>query len=173
MDDVDSIMGTGFMVPTLMSRLWDGFDKSEAWERLIRKFSAVEPVLEEGVELSEPRGKQYAGDMLGFVRFARLYLEMALLVVRAGKSYVAVQEMKRNRNQKERFDMDTCNAYLTETVECLDEAVCILEQAARIWTGTVRDASDLGSLIGLNVYGLDWLRGKADQIRLESELWSM
>ena len=173
MDDVDAIMGTGFMVPTLMNRLWSGFDKSEVWMRLIGKFNAVEPLLEEGLELSEPRGKQYAGDMLGFVRFARLYLEMAVLVVRASKSYSAVQEMKRNRNQSARFDLDTCNAHLTDTVACLDDAICILEQAARIWADTVRDASDLGSLIGLNVYGLDWLRGKADEIRLESELWSM
>ena len=174
MDDVDAILGTGFMMPTLMSRLWHGFDKTQHWKRLIRKFSAIEPLLEDGVQLSEPRGKQYAGDMLGFVHFARLYLEMALLVRQASKNCGAVHKMKRSWDRKkERFDMDVCNQHYTDAVQNLDEAVRLLEQATRIWADTVRDASDLGTLIGLNVYGLDWLRGKADEVRLESELWSM
>ena len=82
--------------------------------------------------------------------------------------------MKRSWDRKkERFDMDVCNQHYTDAVQNLDEAVRLLEQATRIWADTVRDASDLGTLIGLNVYGLDWLRGKADEVRLESELWSM
>ncbi len=173
MDDVDASFGTGFMMPTLMTRFWHGFDKSEAWKRLIKKFGAIAPLLEQGVELSEPRGKQYAGDMLAFVRFAQLYLEMALCVLQAGRSYSAVHEMKRNWDRKEPFDMDICNQHYEEAVQSLDEALGTLEQATHVWADTVRDASDLGSLIGLNVYGLDWLRGKADEIRLESELWSM
>ena len=39
----------------------------------------------------------------------------------------------------------------------------------RIWADTVCDPTDIRSLVGLNVYGLDWLRGTAGDVRIESE----
>jgi hypothetical protein len=48
-----------------------------------------------------------------------------------------------------------------------------MEAAVRLWADACRDATDRGTLAGLNTYDRDWVRGKADEMRLQSELWSI
>ena len=67
--------------------------------------------------------------------------------------------------------MDSYNTTMRQSASHLAEATATLEQATRIWADSIRDQTDRGSLLGLNVYGLDWLRGKADEVRMQSEHW--
>jgi hypothetical protein len=55
----------------------------------------------------------------------------------------------------------------------LEDAEARMEAAVRLWADACRDATDRGTLAGLNTYGRDWVRGKADEMRLQSELWSI
>lgn len=41
------------------------------------------------------------------------------------------------------------------------------------WSVSGPIPADRGTLAGLNTYGRDWVRGKADEMRLQSELWSI
>ena len=108
--------------------------------------------------------------MLGFVQFARFFLESASAVGQARVQFDAGQALKpTTKNAK--FDVTKYNQIFRQSAKTLEDAVTSLEKATRIWADTVRDPTDIGSLVGLNVYGLDWLRGKADDVRIESEHW--
>lgn len=170
--DVNRLMGVGFMLPHLLMRFWSSEGDHETWQKLIDRYATIEPVLQRAVDASEPRGRRFAGDMLALVRFAGLYLRTAQLVRGAFLSREAAQALKPTP-RRPAFDLTAYNAHADDAVRQLDEAVATLEQATRVWASKVRDAADRGSLVGLNVYGLDWLRGKADEVRLETELWSV
>jgi hypothetical protein len=68
--------------------------------------------------------------------------------------------------------MDTYNGHMHAAVDHLETAIELLEQAVRVWADQVSDAPDVGTLVGLNVYALDYLRGKTDEVRMESEIWA-
>ena len=146
---------------------------NRGWSRAFRRqgrFWSWEPYLQTGLELSEPRGKSFLSSMLGFVQFARFFLESACAVGQAGVQFDAAQALKpTTKNAK--FDVTKYNQIFRQSAKTLEDAVTSLEKATRIWADTVRDPTDIGSLVGLNVYGLDWLRGKADDVRIESEHW--
>ena len=175
LEDINAVIGTGFMMPRLVAKFWrDGFymqDYAKTWQKLIRNFATIEPHLEQAVALSEPRGRQYAQDVLAFVRFARLFLQTAILVGRGRQCFDAAQALIPVGRGNKPFDLDRYNTTIRQSASHLAEATATLEQATRIWADSIRDQTDRGSLLGLNVYGLDWLRGKADEVRMQSEHW--
>ncbi len=176
--DANAVIGAGFMMPHLVAKYWryaiDGEVKQTitTFPLLIEQYSAIEPVLDQALAASEPRGKQYAGDILAFTRFARLYCRSILAVYRAGMSFVKAEKLEGSCGSSDRTAIDRYDNLRCEVAELLQQALADLEQATQIWSDSVRDRTDVGSLLGLNVYGLDWLRGKADEARLRSEVWA-
>ena len=175
LEDANTVIGTGFMMPRLISKFWtDGFhrrDDDKTWQKLIPSYEAIEPHLERAEALSEPRGRKYAGDLLAFIRFAALFLRTAILVTGARESFDAARALAKAPRGRKPFDVSGYNAIMRQSAAQLADATATLERATRIWADSVRDPTDRGSLLGLNVYGLDWLRGKADEVRLQSEHW--
>jgi hypothetical protein len=131
----------------------------------------IEPHIEAALQLSAPRGKQFVGDLLAFVRFGGLFIQTAILIHQARLRYDAVQKMKAAAGRGGKFDVTMHNDEMRQAARLLANAVDRLEDATAIWAGSVRDQTDIGSLVGLNAYGLDWLRGKADEVRIHSEHW--
>ena len=174
LEDADRVIGTGFMMPRLMQKFWIEPERIKAcdstWRKLIKEYAAIEPYLETGLKLSEPRGKSFVSSMLGFVQFAGLFLESACAVGQARVQFDAAQALKPT-TENGKFDVSKYNRIMRQSAETLGDAVTALEKATRIWADTVRDPTDIGSLVGLNAYGLDWLRGKADDVRIQSEHW--
>ena len=181
LEDANAVIGTGFMMPRLISKFWtDRFymrNYGEIWQKLILSYAAIEPHLQRAESLSEPRGRQYASDVLAFVRFARLFLQTAIQVEEGRTCYDAAQALKKpstgTRKKAKPFDLDGYNSQMRASAHHLATATDTLERATRIWADRVRDPTDRGSLLGLNVYGLDWLRGKADEVRMQSEHWGL
>lgn len=177
LDDANAAIGVGFMMPHLVAKYWrNGLEKpNPKWlktmDRLIAAYRRIEPVVAKALAASEPRGRQYAGDVLAFVQFARLYCLCVRDVHLGGIAYAAVEAMDQPSKARKTHTIDQYNEQLCLAAKLLAGALENLEQATRLWADTVRDATDIGSLLGLNVYGLDWLRGKADEIRLRSEIW--
>lgn len=175
LEDANTVIGTGFMMPRLIAKFWTdgcyGSDYGKTWQKLIRSYATIEPHLARAESLSSPRGRWYVADVLAFVRFARLFLQTTVLVVEARHSYDAAQTLVSTPRGNKPFDVSGYNMTLRTAARQLAEATALLEQATRIWADSVRDPTDRGSLLGLNVYGLDWLRGKADEVRMQSEYW--
>jgi len=180
LEDVNQLFGAGFMMPHLLTKYWMNADDEDGsrigqdrLKRLQRRISPIEMQLERARAASRPAGERFAADLLAFIRFVSQYLQTIRLILKARRSYDAAHTLRTGSQSPTPFDLTRRNAHLREAVEQLDGAVESLEGATRHWADCVRDAADRGSLVGLNVYGLDWLRGKADEVRLESELWSM
>lgn len=167
---LSKLVGISFLMPGLLRRIWlkpDAFSVAPV-RRLIREYDKVLSDLSSAARQSRGRqGQQYVGDLAAFVRFARLYLLAVLEIVAARKSYDLAERSK----ARQPFDIDGFDDEIRNSAKQLERAVQILEEALAEWAKAVRDPSDLGTLAGLNVYGLDFLRGKADEVRLRSEHW--
>lgn len=181
LDDVNHMMGTGFMFPPLLSKFWGELhpgrihpDAVRTWGRLIAAYLRAEPHLEAAIAVaSTPAGRQYAADHLAFVRFARLFLQTAQRIRRARLCYSAATALKPTEGGRRPFDIDGYDKLLREAAERLENAVAGFEPAVRLWAGSVRDANDRGSLVGINAYGLDWLRSMARVVRGEADCWNV
>ena len=178
LEDTDAVIGTGFMMPNLIAKFWvPGFFDAgyrANWKTLMRGYDVAIVALEHGVALSEPRGQQYAGDLLAFVRFARAFVQTATQVNDARGHYDDAEALIEARGSRSgQFDVDGYDAAIVAAAAKLNEAMRTLEKATRLWADAVRDPTDRGSLLGLNAYGIDWLRGKADEVRMMSEHWGL
>ena len=173
--EFDLVIGTGFMMPRMTLKFWEDWpyvvDYFPVWEKSVESLGKIEPHIEAALHLSAPRGKQFVEDLLAFVRFGKLFMETAILIHQARLRYDAAQNLKTSAGRGGKFEVATHNDEMRQSARLLASAVDRLEAATAIWAGSVRDQTDIGSLVGLNAYGLDWLRGKADEIRIHGEHW--
>lgn len=177
--DVNAVCGTGFMVPHMMSKYWEPFDAfweqtdyTRGWARLIAHYEKIETQFAKAIAVCAPRGAAFLEKMLMYVRFNRLFIESTTQVRHGRRRYEQARRVPRPRGRREKFDMDTYNGHMHAAVDHLETAIELLEQAVRVWADQVSDAPDVGTLVGLNVYALDYLRGKTDEVRMESEIWA-
>jgi len=149
LENTNSVIGTGFMMPRLISKFWtDGFygrDYGKTWKKLIGSYEAIEPHLERAEALSAPRGRRYTADTLAFIRFAPLFLRTAILVAEARGSFDAAGALVDAPRGRRPFDVSGYNATMRRSARQLAEATATLERATRIWADSVRDPTDRGS----------------------------
>ena len=167
--DTDSSGNLGFMMPNLLHRIWEHTleNSQPVLRRLIRRYDRTLAPLHAALDVAEPRGASYIRNTICWVEFAREYLGVVLLVDRARACFDRAREV---RGDSVPFDIEQFDLLLIESARHLQDAVEQLDAAIRIWARHgVQDPSDRATLAGFNVYGLDYLRGKAINARIMAE----
>jgi hypothetical protein len=167
--DTDSLDSLGFLMPNLLQKIWIHTlgDQKRAMKRLLRRYEKMMPPLEEALAASESRGEWYVHNLIAWIEFAREYIEVCF---RVDKAKACISEALEVRGDSIPFDIERFDLLIIEASGLLDDAVLRLEAAIRIWARHgVCDPSDRATLVGFNVYALDFLRGKATDIRISSE----
>ena len=160
----NSLMGLGFMWPSLYSKHWEpGTRPDPAWREYTERLAPVEAHLERALERCAPRGRQLVDNYLHFIRFAGLFLRALDLIRQARAMYDRAQEAWEAR------DHVAYHPLIGGASDLLFRAESASEEALRTWAAQVADPTDLGSLAGLNAYGHDWLRGKCTEVYWESQ----
>lgn len=164
----NGMMGLGFMWPSLYSKHWQpGTRPDPAWQEYMARLGPVIEHLERAVDRSAPRGRRLVGNYLCFVRFAGLFLHAMDLIRQAREAYDQAREKREAR------DHVAYHPLITRSSDLLSAAEEASERALRMWVEQVADATDLGSLAGLNAYGHDWLRGKSVEVYWESQCYGL
>jgi hypothetical protein len=169
LDETDKLVGIGFLMPTLMRRRWETplGEQVPIVDRLIDVYEQVVTKLRAGLDRSAPRGRSYLQNMIAYVAFGRRYLLVIKDVDRARRCYDRARD---ERAKGAAADIDVVDEGLREASARLDAAVGRLRDAMQLWDEhAVADPSDRGTLAGLNVYALDYLRAKATEVRLIAE----
>lgn len=167
--DADRTVPAGFLMPSLLRLRWtEPLPCPKAvFTRLIRRYEEALRPMRRALAVSEPRGRAFVRNMATHVDFSRRYLGVLLLIDEARQCYHAAAAEKQNGR---RFDIERHDKLYIECADLLEQATQRLEEALRLWADdAVQDPSDRGTLVGLNVYGLDYLRGKAHEMRLMAE----
>jgi hypothetical protein len=167
--DTDILDSLCFTMPNLMHKVWIHTlgDQKRVMKRLLRKYEEMMPPLEEALVASESRGEFYIHNVRAWVEFAREYIQVCFLV---DKSKACFNKAAEVRGDSVPFDIERFDLLLIESADLLDDAVLRLEAAIRIWARHgVQDPSDRATLVGFNVYALDFLRGKATEMRISAE----
>ena len=165
----DKTIGLAFMMPNLLRKYWaeELGDLRPAVKRLRRHYERILPLVRAALEQSEPRGKSYVRNALTWIEFATDYLDVVLEVDRARDCFYQAREV---RGKGHSFDIERFDLLLIESADRLQKALHQLEAAMRLWARHgIHDPSDRATLAGLNVYALDFLRGKTNEVRLIAE----
>ena len=162
----NSLMGLGFMWPSLYSKHWEpGTRPDPAWQEYTAHLAPVEAHLKRALAQCAPRGRKLIDNYLHFVRFAGLFVRTSDLIRQARAAYDQAQEAWKAR------DHVAFHPLIGSASDLLFQAQAASEEALRIWAAQVADPTDLGSLAGLNAYGHDWLRGKCVDVYWESQCY--
>jgi hypothetical protein len=163
-DAANSLMGAGFMFPSLYHKYWhQGAAPDPAWRDYIQRLLPIRERLEIALSRCEPRGQKLLSNYLNFVVFAAQFLEAMDLIRQAREVYDQAQE------QKTAGDALAFHPLITRAATLLGMAEQASEQALNTWAAQSADPTDTGTLAGLNAYGHDWLRGKRVEVYWESQ----
>lgn len=161
-------MGFLFPVPTMMQKHWTATDGPRpGWDILRDYYREALPMVLAARAKSRPEGYSYLDQLAGQLRFGIDYIETVQQVRRARLTYESARKAfaaKDSTGYGERME---------ETNRQLGDALKLLKQAISSWAGVVRDPSDLGALAALNTFCLDYLKGVAHQVYLQSQMWEM
>lgn len=167
--DTDSLDSLGFTMPNLMHKIWTRRlgNQTRAMKQLQRRYEEMTPFIEKAIAVSEPRGIFYLRNIRAWTEFSREYLGVCLRVDQARER---LDEAAKIQGKRVPFDIERFDLLMIESSDLLARAVRNLEDAIRIWARDgVCDPSDRSTLVGFNAYALDFLRGKATEIRICSE----
>jgi hypothetical protein len=169
---VDATIPLGFLTPGLLKRVWDdpGAQPKPQWEKLVRVYTAVLALLDEADAVTAPRGKRYIASWIGYVGFARRYLQTAQYVCRARQARAQADALA---SKGRAAVIDAYDRALTDAADHMAQAAVLMEQAVKCWRDGLCDPSDRGVLAGINVWGLDYVRAKADELRQDAEYWGL
>ena len=165
-EDSNAMIGQGFMWPSLYSSQWyAGAEPVAEWSAYMESLEQIEDTLREALGKTAPRGRRLVCNYMTFVRFARQFVEMKNTIRAARMKYDAAKVIGK------RGDLLEYHPVIGQASDLLFEAVAQSERAIRTWASQVADATDAGSLAGLNAYGHDWLRGLAVKVYWQSQCY--
>lgn len=172
-DLVDATIPLGFLTPGLLKRAWDEGESGPKREldKLISIYSGVVVLLDKAAKVSAPRGKRYVESWRAYIAFAWRYLEAVQCVRRSRQARAQAEKLAGGGGRAAVIDeYDRC---LTLSSQHMAAAATRMEEALRLWRDGIRDPSDRGMLAGLNAWGLDFVRGKASELRQDAEYWGL
>lgn len=160
----NAMMGVGFMWPSLYRKYWEpGTKPDPAWQEYIVRLGPIEHHLRAALAKTAPRGRHLVENYLSFIVFARQFVGSMDGIRRARAAYDEAQEKRKTG------DDFVYNPLIRRASDSLFEALAASETALMTWTRLMADPTDLGTLVGLNAYGHDWLRGKCTEVYWESQ----
>ncbi len=161
-------MGFLFPVPGVMRKHWQsGAGVNKDWNKLNAYYGKARPMVQAALTACRPAGREYPRQLLGQLDFSIRYIEAVQEVRRASAVYGHA------RKAREAKDVPGYEKHIYEANRRLAAAIASLTLALESWAAVVKDPSDLGALALLNSYGLDYLKGVAHDVYLESQMWSI